>query len=409
MKLITVLILCFCFLCSLFACASQPQPEKNSLEDSSSQGGPAPGSDTDAVSDASSDTLTDSATEDGISDAGPESDVSSDDVAGQPPEEPEETLFHTYEATLEHRFITTDIINFSLVVYDLNQWDRASETLDDSAIIWEWRSREDPNCFYANKIIRSISGVKFRYSEYYGKDVVVACANFGWVGVIDYEACSLLWECELPTGPHSVEMLPNGDVVVGSADGEGALYYFPLSAGETDWTCSVESPACHGVCWDPEKEWLWVLELEGVSAFRVDDVGSADGELIRLDGHGAKFSGDSGGHAFAPIAGTPGKYWVSAGKLWVFDSKTETLTRTSRSDLISGGIKGVCSFSDQTVVLSVAGLQGQNVHSWGSDGFKIVFRELSSGKVKLPRDQVITVSTPGREFYKIQAFSKKYQ
>ena len=97
MKKIAVLVLCFCFLCSLFACASQPQPGENSSADPSSQGVTGPGSDTDVVSDtdagsdASSDPLTDSAAEESISsDAGPESDVSSDDVAGQPPEEPEE-------------------------------------------------------------------------------------------------------------------------------------------------------------------------------------------------------------------------------------------------------------------------------------------------------------------------------
>lgn len=366
-------------------------------------------SDTDAATDTKGDKTSSAASDTATNtDSGADTDTEQGNTSTENMEV-EEPVYNVYNETVDHKFITTDIINFSLVVYDMNLCKGDFNKLaDDSAIIWEWKSREDPNCHYANKIIRSISGVKFRYSEYYKRDVVIACANFGWVGVIDYENCRLLWECQLPTGPHSVEMLPNGDVVVGSADGDGALIYFALSAGATAPTHSIVSPSCHGVCWDPQNEWLWVLEKEGVYACMVENPGTTAGKLVRLGGTGAKFSGDVGGHAFAPIAGQPGKYWVSARKLWVFDAEKETLTLANEV-LITGAIKGICSFNDQTVVVANAGLCGKNVYSWGSDGFRIITREMSSGKVSVPQYKVTVVPITGREFYKIQAFSKNYQ
>ena len=309
------------------------------------------------------------------------------------------------DSSVDHKFIATDIINFSLVVYDLNLCNGNLQRLTDgSAVIWEWRSREDPNCKFSNKIIRSISGVKFRYSEYYKRDVVIACANFGWVGVIDYENCSLIWECELPTGPHSVEMLPNGDVVVASAAEAGALSYIPISAGATEPTHSIVSPSCHGVCWDTENECLWVLELNGIYACKIENMGTSAAKFVRVEGSGDTFKGDKGGHALAKITGETGKYWVSAiNKLWIFDTKTQTLT-VAPSKYSKKNIKGICSFVDGTVIESIAGLYGNNKHSWGSDGFSVITRDTATDQVSVFTD----VPFEKREFYKIQTFTKDY-
>lgn len=378
MKRILTLLLCLVLTLGLFACG------KDAVTDSGSGN-----SDTADVSDTEGNTDT-------------SSEKTEDD-------QPKYVLF---DPEAEHKFIGTDIINFSLVVYDLNLCDGDFQALadDDSCIIWEWKSREDPNCKLASKIIRSISGVKFRYSAYWKRDVVVACANFGWVGVIDYDACKLLWECQLPTGPHSVEMLPNGDVVVGSADGEGALIYFPLSAGITTSVHSIVSPSCHGVCWDPQAECLRVLGQDGVYSCIVENAGTAQGKLVKIEGSDCNFTGDRGGHAFTPVAGQPGVYWASAGKLWKYDSKTNTFS-AAKSNLISGAIKGICSYEDNTVILSIAGLNKNNKYSWGSDGFRIFTRVMSEGRVKQPVDKVVNVvfKNQVREYYKIFPFTKDYQ
>ncbi len=317
-----------------------------------------------------------------------------------------------YDESIEHKIVACDIRNHGIVVFDLDAVGGDPERLtEDAAVIWEWDAEEDPNCTGVAKIQTSISGVRYRYSEYYKKDVIVACATYGWVGIIDYETRTVLWESTAPilNGVHSVEMLPNGDVVAGVSSNPGAVVYFAVSAGIKDPVHSIDSLWCHGVCWDPENECLWVLENYGVYQALIQNMGTENAKLVRISGSGANFVGDGGGHAFAPVLGEPGKYWASAGSaLWKFDTETETMTKASKL-LSKGSIKGVCSFSDGTVVESIAGLCKTNEREFGSDGLRVILKELNTGKVSSVKDVEYIVHFPAREFYKVQAFTKDYQ
>ena len=323
-----------------------------------------------------------------------------------------------FDPDMEHKFIATDITNHSVVVFDLNLCDGDFQLLkeDDVAVIWEWDADEDPNCKI--KPGAGIDSAKYRYSNYYKKDVIIACSSNGWAGVIDYEAKSLLWEYQVGNGPHSIEMLPNGDVVVACSSDPGALAYIPLSAGATRPVSSIPSLYCHGVSWDPDNEWLWVLEDNGVYAATIKNMGTMEGEIGRVGGMKFTFeNGEAGGHAFSPIGGEPGKYWASSGKyLWKFDAENEELTRKyARAGKLttSTNIKGIASFADGTVVQTVSQMGGKDAttYEWSCDGFRIVTREMSTGQVKTPTDRVTIVQFENshREFYKVQPFTKDYQ
>lgn len=321
-----------------------------------------------------------------------------------------------FDEDMEHKFIATDITNHSIVVYDLNKcegdWDLL--TNDSLAIVWEWDSDDDPNCKI--KPGKGIDAAKYRYSAYYERDVMIACSSGGWAGVVDYEAKSLLWEFNFGSGPHSIEMMPNGDVVVGISGDPGGVAYVPLSAGETKPSSKIDSLYCHGVSYDPVNDWLWVLEDTGVYAATVSNYGTANAKLSRVGGMDFRFgNGIAGGHAFSPVYGEPGCYWASsADKLWKFDSNEETITKSfSRSSALTtkANIKGIASFPDGTVVQTVANLNGKATAAWASDGFRIITREWSKGKVPVLNDVVkIVVFDPAdREFYKVQPFTKDYQ
>ena len=328
-----------------------------------------------------------------------------------------------FDENAEHMFLATDIANHSVVVFDLNACEGDYELLknDDIAVVWEWDADDDPNCKI--KPGAGIDSAKYRYSEYYERDVIIACSSNGWAGVIDYEAKSLLWEYNIGNGPHSIEMLPNGDVVVACSSDPGALAYVPLSAGITKPVSSIPSLYCHGVSWDPENEWLWVLEDTGVYAAVINNMGTAEGKIVRVAGSGSEFGTSktgtaiSGGHAFSPIYGEPGKYWASSGSdLWQFDATKETISNSyARHAKLNAqnNIKGIASFPDGTVVQTVAQLGGENTTSydWSSNGFRIITRELSSGKVATLQDKVTVVlfDRMDREFYKVQPFTKDYQ
>jgi len=342
--------------------------------------------------------------------SGTETDASTEDTAGtQKPK--------GYDASIDHLIIATDITNHSIVVYDLDycKGDFTKLVDDDVALVWEWDSDEDPKC--KKKPGAGIDSAKLRYSPYYKRDVIIACSSNGWAGVIDYEAKSLLWEYDIGDGPHSIEMMPDsGDVVVACSSGatSGKVSYVPLSSGRTDPSHYIFCPSGHGVMWDPENELLWVLEYSQVFACRVEGEGTKNARLVRLGGSGADFEGaDASGHGFSPVLGEPGKYWVTAGKLWQFDSNTETLTRSfNRSSTYNANsIKGIASFADGTVVETVSGFGGKTTYDWSCGGFRIITIEESKGKVKQLQPVVTNVyfETSHREFYKVQPFTKEYQ
>lgn len=328
-------------------------------------------------------------------------------------EEPQEVK--GYNSALEHKFLACDIRNHSIVVFDLNAYEGDYEAMpyDDSGIVWEWDSDKDPKCKI--KPGAGIDAAKLRYSPYYKRDVVIACSSSGWAGVIDYNAKSLLWEYEIGGGPHSIELMPNsGDIVVACSGGatEGKLSYVPLSAGATAPSHEIFCPSGHGVMWDPQNEQLWVLEYTQVFTCIVEGEGTKNAKLVRLTGTGDDFGGqDASGHAFTPVYGEPGKYWVTAGKLWQFDSDTETLTRNfpRASSYNANGIKGIAGFADGTVVETVAEFGGKTTYDWSCGGFRIVTLEMSSGKVKQLMPKVTNVYFEDREFYKVHPFTKDYQ
>ncbi len=372
-KRILALFLCLMMVFALVACGGNETPSTDT--------GSVSGSGTDTESSVGSDTNT--------------------DEKGNAP--------NVYDPSIEHKFVACDIRNHSIVVFDLNACDGDFQKLtEDSAVVWEWDAEEDPNCKSADKIRTSISGVRYRYSGYYKKDVVVACATYGWVGIIDYETRSVLWEstASILNGVHSVEMLPNGDVIAGVAGIPGAVVYFAVSAGINQPVHSIDSLWCHGVCWDPVNECLWVLEDSEVYRADIKNMGTENAKIVRMIGSGTKIS--SMGHAFAPVGGQPGKYWASnSAGLWMFDTETEELTSTG--ELSRPSIKGVCSFADGTVIEVVAGAGGTNEKDFGSAGFYIFTNELSGGKVQTVIRKTTLAHFLDREFYKVQAFTKDYQ
>ncbi len=313
-----------------------------------------------------------------------------------------------FDPSIEHKFIACDIISHGIVVFDLNACEGDFQRLkdDDVAVVWEWDPEEDPNLKTKGPNF-GIDSAKYRYSPVYEKDVIIACSSNGWVGIIDYEAKSLLWETSISGGPHSVEMLPNGDLVVACSSKPGALAYYAISAGYNKKVHSIPSLYCHGVSWDPEEECLWVLEDTGVYAAVIENMGTRKGKIIRIDRSGAQFPKNyNGGHAFSPVAGQPGKYWASSGgDLWQFDSKEEAMISNYPLNLYltRGAIKGVTSFSDGTVIETVGGM-GNNSKGWSSAGFLIVTQDRETQEVKSEY-----VLFDHRDFYKIQPFTKDYQ
>lgn len=352
---------------------------------------------------------------------GTDSSVSSTDtntVVSSEEKEDDTPKVLAFDPDMEHKFIVTDQESQSIVVYDLNKCngDFTKLTDDSLCIVWEWKWNADPNTKFSSRT--GLDSAKYRYSPVYKKDVVVACSSSGWVGIIDYEACELLWEHEIGGSPHSVEMLPNGDVILADASADlsghnGRYVYYALSAGITDAPVhSIGGTSPHGVSWDPQRKCVWGLDMTGTFCINVKNMGTENAKLVLVSGAGGTFvDGKRGGHALAPINGEPGKYWASNGAdLQIFDSETENITNSYAryNALTSHEIKGICSFADGTVIQTIVHIGGE-CDKYYSNGFRIVILEKTSGKVVSSKDKEIIVPFTHRGFYKVQPFTKDYQ
>ena len=380
MKRILSLLLCCALAFGLAACGGQTGPVVSDYGSASSA--PSSASDTDDASEASGKT---------------DSDAVSDAVV--------------FDPGIEHQILVCDIMNHSVVQLDLNVCNGDYKLLrEESAVVWEWDADEDPNCHL--KPGSGIDDAKIRYSPYYEKDVVIATSSGGKAYVVDYENRTVLWETSQSNGPHSIEMMPNGDVVVAGSGGSnweaaGSLVYYPLSTGAVGRGHEYSVPSCHGVQWDPVQEVLWVLGYYGVEALVVKD-----GRLSPVSGLSVEFDGDVGGHDLAPVYGQPGKYWVTAHKyLWLFDSVEMTLVnRYEYSNRLSEkNLKGVASFADGTMVQCVANV-GSDLHAtWSTKALRILWPQRTDGKVSKVKMEDSTIMFSDREFYKVHTFCKDYQ
>ncbi len=314
-----------------------------------------------------------------------------------------------YDENAEHLFLATDIKNYSIVVFDLALANGDFQNLanGDQCVVWEWKPSEDPNCI--GRPATGLDAAKLRYSPYYEKDVVIVCSSGGWAGIVDYEERTILWEWQPKTGNfHSIEMMPNGDIVIAGSGDSGQIYYIPLSAGEVTPSHTISSPHGHGVMYDPQNEWLWVLDYDEVYACSVKNYGQADAKLSRIGGIEAKFGNDKDGHVLSPVYGEPGKYWVAnSTRNYQFDSESMTLTK-ALTHYNDKGVKGIAFYPDNTMIMTVSGT-GNHSNTWSCGEIRVVTMEVSTGKVQKLVPTVTDVSFPDREFYKVHPFTKDYQ
>lgn len=383
LKKILALLFCVALLCSVVACGETPVSTDSDLPSSGSNAG-----NTDAASDAS-DKSTDEKDDDAV----------------------------RFDPEAEHKimFAGNDRV---IYVLDLNKAGGIPDLLClEDAIVWKWDPKECPNIQHPDRV--GAAGLKVRHSEYWDTDVILLAESNGWVGVVDYETKEMLFEQQLNRGPHCIELMPNGDLVVASS-GNGdesiaGLYYFPLSTGTEEKSDFTPFKGAHGVCYDPENECLWALGDDEIRCYAVLNYGKADAKLKWVQGEGDSLVElkDIGGHNLAPVYGQPGKYWVTSIKgMYLFDSSTGKLSKTykDRKDLSHANIKGIAYFADGTAVQ--AGYVGEGGDpEYCSTALRVITMEMTTGKVSSVRavTREIPFKTKGMQTYKVQAFNKNYQ
>ncbi|MFE0107238.1 DUF6528 family protein [Streptomyces sp. NPDC059009] len=154
-----------------------------------------------------------------------------------------------------------------------------------------------------------------------GKKYVATVAGRGFAAVFEAGTKRRFWGAKLVAGsnayaynPHSIELLPTGEVVVASSgDKRGHAYagrnlcLFPRKVSKG--RC-VTLPHAHGVSWDSRRNRLWALGNDRLVAYRIDR--SAPGRPALVRDHGVVVPWPSG-HDLSPVAGKPDRLWVVTG------------------------------------------------------------------------------------------------
>jgi len=214
--------------------------------------------------------------------------------------------------SVKHHAILTDIQNARLYVLDL---DAENPTAEES-ILWRWKA--DPELGWkcgVDRHCRALSGVKLRWSEYYQSQVVLMTSAFEWVGIAEYPSGKCLWEHTVPGCPHSMELLPNGDVVVAASGAydwptKGSVMYFNVSAGDDcHMTDKVLFPGIHGALWDPKEKVIWILGHYLLAAYEVID-SERGPKLSLVPDKGGKLPTETG-HNLSPDYQDPDYLWIT--------------------------------------------------------------------------------------------------
>ncbi|MFG3497911.1 DUF6528 family protein [Streptomyces sp. NPDC047928] len=148
----------------------------------------------------------------------------------------------------------------------------------------------------------------------HGRTYVLTTASYGFAAVVAYPSGDRYWGGVLSPGtirdnPHSIELLPDGDVAVASSTG-GHVRVYAASLGPAGVPYAAYAlPDAHGVHWDARQGVLWALGGDRLVALRVG--GSPGWPVIHavLD----LPLPSPGGHDLAPVARNPDRLWVTTG------------------------------------------------------------------------------------------------
>lgn len=298
--------------------------------------------------------------------------------------------------------------NDCLLVLDADAPDPRSA----DAAVWEWSTTLHGDVANARRCAHRLDAVRLRENASWGGAVVATCSSYGLVAIVSYPDGRCLFDAYAgKTGPHDVEILPNGLLAVACARGEEDLSLGSIrlySACTKDDPRFVEDtlPKAHGVIWDPEREVLWAAGDTELVAYRISGTREAP-VMERVEGLGATYA--PCGHNLSVDLHDPDKLWISNAPHVLKYSKSlnRILPDYPAKALVDREhVKSINSFPDGTVIFNFAQNEKNATARHNTDTLCIV---------RPDNAQVQTVvfdgsdGTVARDFYKVRVFSSKYQ
>lgn len=211
---------------------------------------------------------------------------------------------------------------------------------DPSAKLWSWSPvsderlsklvcSSDPEKRMCGELFRDPSDVKPVLN---GTHLLVT-ASYGGAALIRIADKHLVWHVYPANNPHSAELLPDGNVVTASSDGNylklfHLAKYRPGDPGATPFQQYFADDA-HGVVWDAKRQRLWSSGRFGIVEWKYHPDGRAPSlEQVAIhplaDPRSQNAYQRVNGHDLYPAAGSDQLFFTTAENTYLFDPETRT-------------------------------------------------------------------------------------
>lgn len=172
------------------------------------------------------------------------------------------------------------------------------------ALLWEWHPS------HSKEIDAKHHALFGHFSDAKGvldDTHILTAASGGGVALIRRSDKAVLFHGPAGRNPHSIELLPDGNIVAAASQGTSNITVYAVSP---ESATSITEPArvyplasAHGLVWDSDAKLLWALGSHHLVGYRYNfDKGAPELEVVeRIELKGVAF----GGHDLYPVAGTP--------------------------------------------------------------------------------------------------------
>ncbi|MFF1378571.1 DUF6528 family protein [Streptomyces sp. NPDC058308] len=206
-------------------------------------------------------------------------------------------------------------------------WDPA---VDPSAVCWEFSPLGDPRYRDLDPDMSWVYPCEAKVRLHRRRTYVLTTASFGFVAVVEHPTGRRYWGTAIGPGddlfnPHSAELLPDGNVAVACSTGARVRLYAASRGPRSARYTEAELKGAHALHWDAAREVLWALGDDELVTYAVGGK-AARPTLTRLSAVGLPVGAPGrtpGGHDLFPVAGRPGRLWVTTGAA-VFQYETRS-------------------------------------------------------------------------------------
>ncbi|MGW3072014.1 DUF6528 family protein [Kitasatospora sp. NPDC001132] len=202
---------------------------------------------------------------------------------------------------------------------------------DRLPVVWGWSADRAPELADLTPARSWTNPDEAKSRVRHGRRYLLTTASGGLAAVVETTTGRAHWAADLGTAvnPHSIELLPDGNVAVAASSGAWVRLYAASQGPRAATYAQFPLPGAHGVHWDGRTGLLWALGDSALTALRVGGTPAAP----TLDAVRTSPLPGSGGHDLAAVLAAPGGFWVTTSDgLWRYDPATGRFTAVHLAD-----------------------------------------------------------------------------